>query len=280
MTLSPSCTSSVGPGIMPLYAKTSLGGPGTIESRAGAAVSVTSTVCGSFEAFTRTAGLGNAAVGVGGFSGALLPPWCCPKEAVAPAESDRRHHRGVDHPKPFYAVHAKAWIDYAHWIRSHSACSHRMPDRLRFGSHGRGEVCIARGCRSRKNFSGAQGSQRRRIDNPPRDLYSGYGRAHVMTVPIGEKIHADPRRTIWVTGLQRYESTTSRLQQNDGNGVTVLGRPRESLVQPKYREQHYLHVRCIELRSRLHARNTLGSTRGQHASAKQDVPDEIAHGFC
>jgi hypothetical protein len=51
VTRSPSVSSSVGPGIRPLYAYTSVSAPGRRESRAGAAVIVTSTVPGTEDSF-------------------------------------------------------------------------------------------------------------------------------------------------------------------------------------------------------------------------------------
>src|SRR5262245_59369865 len=56
MTLSPSVTSSVGPGELPLYAKTSEVTPGFNERRVAPAVRVTSTVRGAVEAFLSTDG--------------------------------------------------------------------------------------------------------------------------------------------------------------------------------------------------------------------------------
>src|SRR6266511_2185475 len=85
ITLSPSRTSSVGPGIWPLYANTSLITPGRSGNRAGAAVMLTSTICGRDERLRKVRG--DAKAPLVGLTSARFN-WICLPGTVATPKDD------------------------------------------------------------------------------------------------------------------------------------------------------------------------------------------------
>src|SRR6266542_795405 len=100
ITLSPSRTSSVGPGIWPLYANTSLITPGRSGNRAGAAVMLTSTICGRDERLRRVRG--DAKAPLVGLTSARFN-WICLPGTVATPKDDSQ---------PSASSAAAAWQQY------------------------------------------------------------------------------------------------------------------------------------------------------------------------